>query len=68
MQTTTNAQLRPLDSLTPLAPAKDFLQTLETALGWQSIKQTLLTRIRQPPDARHVHRFGRQDEPAGALL
>jgi len=42
MQTTTNAQLRPLDNLTPLAPAKDFLQTLDTALGWQSIKQTLL--------------------------
>lgn len=43
MQTTTNPQLGLLDSFMPSAPANDFLQTLDTALDWKPIEQTLQT-------------------------
>jgi len=41
MQTTTNPQLGLLDSFMPLAPANDFLQTLDTALDWKPIERAL---------------------------
>ena len=41
MQTTTNPQLGLLDGFMPSAPANDFLQALDTALDWKTIKLAL---------------------------